>query len=1040
MSSRSICRARRLVWILGVAIGLLPRTGEAQNPGGHWQFEEGSGNTTADATAAGNDGQLVNMDDTAWVAGRVGDFALHFDGVDDYVAIDNPESFNFLTDFTWTAWIRTDGPGANGAIISKSPLDEWTFGSKALFIGSEGDREAGHLTFDVGWIGALVSNERVDDGLGHHVALTVEFNTFANLDSAQLYIDGKPDAFLDDWDIDTAEVPKELGEEDPAAEGPLKIGRGSDFFPCEEVGPCSFLGVIDDVRIFNEALSAEEIAEIVAADVDCSDPADTHCNGMTVVGPPGDLAGTWTVTVNATDEGGDTIAYELIAESGAGQTITRTQLDNNVFEIRLRQGTWTINVTVDDQPLCPDKAPDNTCSEGPFDVGAPPEEQTGQWCLSEATGLDAADSAGGNDALLVDMDPDVAWVMGPRGEGDAALKFDGVDDVLLMNNPDAFFFHEDYTWSAWIKTSGDGTILAWSPHNDEWNMGSQALFVRGGLLTMDVGWVDAFQSIEPVDDSEWHHVAVTVEFNIDGVSEFTQFYIDGMPDASNTWDMEEAGIPLDATFHAGIASLDFPEPSRFTGVIDDIRTWNFALSEDEIIEVFEGQGGDCPAANVDCPAEGEAEHGDTHCMGITVEGPEGNVAGTWTVTVNGTDETGDDITYSVVAERADPPGRVVQEQAGDNVFEIRLSPGNWTIGASVDDDGLCGDLANNADCPEESVEVARGEGQLIGHWCFDDGLGLVATDAVETSDADLVNMDEDAWVEGPLGGGDSALAFDGFDDYVIVRDSELFDIHFGDHTWALWFRTADIGLDGGMMQKGPTDVDWDDKDHRGGRSFEIRNGVLGVDVGWVGFLAGGESGIDVSDGNWHHAAMTVEMDANGDGDATRLYVDGKLDGMRDDWDIATQIPNVTGDLKFGWVGIFEDAPAPYFTGDLDDIRVYNFALTGEEIFEIIENPEEGCGGEPPPVTFIRGDTDTNGRMELTDAIGIFNFLFITGVAPPCFDSADADDNGTIELTDGIRILNVLFLGFGVIPDPGFLNCGPDPTVDQLGACVHEGCP
>ena len=89
--------------------------------------------------------------------------------------------------------------------------------------------------------------------------------------------------------------------------------------------------------------------------------------------------------------------------------------------------------------------------------------------------------------------------------------------------------------------------------------------------------------------------------------------------------------------------------------------------------------------------------------------------------------------------------------------------------------------------------------------------------------------------------------------------------------------------------------------------------------------------------------------------------------------------------------------------------------------------------------FRRGDTDTNGRMELTDAIGIFNFLFITGIPPLCFDAADADDNNAIELTDGIRILNVLFLGFGVIPEPGFLNCGPDPSEDDFAACTYEGC-
>ena len=95
--------------------------------------------------------------------------------------------------------------------------------------------------------------------------------------------------------------------------------------------------------------------------------------------------------------------------------------------------------------------------------------------------------------------------------------------------------------------------------------------------------------------------------------------------------------------------------------------------------------------------------------------------------------------------------------------------------------------------------------------------------------------------------------------------------------------------------------------------------------------------------------------------------------------------------------------------------------------------------EEPMEQFRRGDTDTNGNMELTDAIGIFNFLFITGVAPVCLDAADADDNGAIELTDGIRILNVLFLGFGEIPPPGFVECGVDSSADAFGPCVYPDC-
>ena len=69
----------------------------------------------------------------------------------------------------------------------------------------------------------------------------------------------------------------------------------------------------------------------------------------------------------------------------------------------------------------------------------------------------------------------------------------------------------------------------------------------------------------------------------------------------------------------------------------------------------------------------------------------------------------------------------------------------------------------------------------IGHWTFDDGAGLVATDAAGASDGTLINMDDGAWSAGFVGG---ALSFDGQDDYVTVDDSDAFDI-FTDHTWGV---------------------------------------------------------------------------------------------------------------------------------------------------------------------------------------------------------------------------------------------------------------
>ena len=102
--------------------------------------------------------------------------------------------------------------------------------------------------------------------------------------------------------------------------------------------------------------------------------------------------------------------------------------------------------------------------------------------------------------------------------------------------------------------------------------------------------------------------------------------------------------------------------------------------------------------------------------------------------------------------------------------------------------------------------------------------------------------------------------------------------------------------------------------------------------------------------------------------------------------------------------------------------------------------EAACQGPPTP-TFVRGDSDDNGILNLTDAIFNLNYLFVGGSQPGCFDASDADNNGSLQLTDGIFILNYLFLGGRAPPEPNGA-CGPDPTepADGLGCETFNSCP
>jgi hypothetical protein len=90
-------------------------------------------------------------------------------------------------------------------------------------------------------------------------------------------------------------------------------------------------------------------------------------------------------------------------------------------------------------------------------------------------------------------------------------------------------------------------------------------------------------------------------------------------------------------------------------------------------------------------------------------------------------------------------------------------------------------------------------------------------------------------------------------------------------------------------------------------------------------------------------------------------------------------------------------------------------------------------------SFLRGDSDGTGILDISDAIFALNFLFSGGPEPPCSKAADTDDSGGLDITDPIVTLGYLFLGSRPPASP-HPNCGGDPTPDSLPCPDPDGCP
>ena len=203
----------------------------------YWALDETEGSIAYDSIGS-HDGTLNG--NPLWQPGGGKDgHALHFDGIDDYVStpfILNPGKASFSV----TAWICGGAPGQ--VIISQADIEgQNPVESGSTWLGVN-PSDGGLMTGLMGiFFGSLESESVITDEHWHHVGLVYDFNT----KKRHLYIDGAEVA------VDTGFVG---GVQSTAG---LHIGAGQTL----DAGTF-FSGLIDDVRIYNKALTAEEIAAL----------------------------------------------------------------------------------------------------------------------------------------------------------------------------------------------------------------------------------------------------------------------------------------------------------------------------------------------------------------------------------------------------------------------------------------------------------------------------------------------------------------------------------------------------------------------------------------------------------------------------------------------------------------------------------------------------------------------------------------------------------------------------------------------------------
>ncbi len=206
---------------------------------------------------------------------------------------------------------------------------------------------------------------------------------------------------------------------------------------------------------------------------------------------------------------------------------------------------------------------------------------------------------------------------------------------------------------------------------------------------------------------------------------------------------------------------------------------------------------------------------------------------------------------------------------------------------------------------------------LIGMWSFDgaDVTNKVYDRSGQGNNGYFVNgATSTAKTIGKLG---QALTFDGTDDYVDIGDQSIYDFGTSNFSVTGWVKTIATGEKAVIAKRTVCNEEsfWNIRKTPGNQfSFEIDEDAGGTDH------ATATGGPTINDGVWHHFAGVRE------GVVAKIYVDGVFAASASSAGI-TNISN-TASVSIG------NGVCGALNAQIDDIRIYNRALTGSEVTQI----------------------------------------------------------------------------------------------------------
>jgi len=243
-----------------------------------YSFDEGAGTTAADKSGNGNNGTLING--ATWSTTSKFGAAASFDGTNDRIDVIDSNSLDLTSGMTLEAWVRPTANSSYRTVVLKEVSGELAYSLYAA--------DSDHGARSSGWV-RVASASHYADGTNtlplnvySHIAVTY------NGSALVFYVNGvatRSTAVTGNIQISSM---------------PLRIGGNTIWGEY-------FQGQIDEVRVYNRALSQSEIQIDMVTPVGGSGgTADTTAPTIALTAPSNGatVSGTATLSANATDNVG----------------------------------------------------------------------------------------------------------------------------------------------------------------------------------------------------------------------------------------------------------------------------------------------------------------------------------------------------------------------------------------------------------------------------------------------------------------------------------------------------------------------------------------------------------------------------------------------------------------------------------------------------------------------------------------------------------------------------------------------------------------